>query len=925
MVGYIGYSLSTNLAMGAGTMIGRVIGPYEVVASIGRGGMGEVFKARDQKLGRDVALKVLPPELAKDTERLARFQREARVLASLQHQNIAAIFGLEESDGQPVLAMELAAGEDLSTRLLKGPLPENEIEKISRQLAKGLEYAHEQGIVHRDLKPANVKVSGDGSVKILDFGLARAFTADSVAEGESESHSYQPTITQALTGSGTVLGTAAYMSPEQARGYEVDRRGDIWAFGVILYEMLTGDRLFEGETATDTLAAVLHKEPDWDALEGEHPALLLQICRRCLEKDAKQRLRDIGEVRVALEGTGSSVIGLSTASLNPALVAPVTPVKALVPWIVAAALAIFAVGGVLAGYLGLIGPAPKPWPLVQSAVMLPPGLTLNLVPVTPGLAQVSPDGRYLAFAAIDSTGTSRVMVQNLAEGSVRGLNGTESASYIFWSPDSREVAFVTGGDHLLRTPINGGPTVQIALATNGKGGSWNQFDQVVYAPTHMSSIMMVPATGGEPVDVTRIDQDEGFRSHRLPQWLPDGKHFQYIAVSRGSADTDLDCTVRVVEAATGKSTDLLQTQSNALFADGHLLYPHDGILMARPLDLETIAFTGPAFPLLAGVLTMRPAHLSAFSANASGVLVYSESDSRLGESQLMRYTASGEEIGPLGEPVMSIGFNFSPDGRFICLGIPDDRAGTLDLWQYDVQRELKTRITFAPESEWFAVYAPDGKWLAVLSDALGHAGLYRISAAAGGNLEPLLVNDEDNYPGSFTPDGTGLYFSSADSTGMMRLNLLDLESGDAIRVHPGAQVSESAPAVSPDGNWLAYLSRETGSGEIFVESVDVGGGRWRVSASGGTHPRWSPGSDVIYYYDGSHSVQATSVKAVDGGLQFGQTRRVVSGVESSFVPTYAIDPVSGDIVTNRASRSRASSAIKLVTGWQNLLNRDRKD
>ena len=295
-------------------MIGRVIGPYEVSELIGRGGMGEVYRGRDTKLGREVALKVLPVELSKDADRLARFEREARVLASLQHQNIASIYGLEEVDGQPVLAMELALGEDLSTRLEAGPLPLNEVEKISRQLAKGMEFAHENGIVHRDLKPANVKVAGDGQVKILDFGLARAFAAETSSESGSGS-AFNATITQALTGAGTVLGTAAYMSPEQARGYEVDRRSDIWAFGVILYEMLTGTRLFEGVTATDTLASILNKEPDWDSLPEETPALLVQICQRCLVKDHQHRLRDIGEARVALEGSSTSVLGLSVESL----------------------------------------------------------------------------------------------------------------------------------------------------------------------------------------------------------------------------------------------------------------------------------------------------------------------------------------------------------------------------------------------------------------------------------------------------------------------------------------------------------------------------------------------------------------------------------------------------------------------------------
>ncbi|MDX2474247.1 MAG: protein kinase, partial [Candidatus Krumholzibacteria bacterium] len=808
-----------------------------------------------------------------------------------------------------------------SVRLERGPLPENEIEKITKQLARGLEYAHEQGIVHRDLKPANVKVSGEGAVKILDFGLARAFTADSVAEGDAESHSYQPTITQALTGSGTILGTAAYMSPEQARGYEVDRRGDIWAFGVILYEMLTGERLFEGETATDTLAAVLHKEPKWDELEGQHPALLLQICRRCLEKDAKQRLRDIGEVRVALEGSGSTVIGLSSAGMSKALSGPDAPRGSRVPWLVAGVLGLALIGAVYAGFSGLLGPRFEPQSVVRSSVILPPGLAMNLMPTAPGPVQVSPDGRYLCFAGADTTGRNQLMVRHLGEGWLRPINGTDGVRYPFWSADSREVGFISGDGKLMRVPINGGPAMMVAQATNGKGGSWNQFGEILYAPTHTSSIMMVSESGGESVDLTHLAQDKEVRSHRLPQWLPDGRHFQYIAVHRNSQSA-LDCTVRIVEAATGKSVDVMPSQSNVLYANGHLLYPYDGVLMARPLSSETFEFTGPAFPLQPGVAVIRAAHLAAFSVNETGVLAYSGNAAGLGTGPLMRFDSSGEEIGPLGKPVMTFGFNFSADGRFMCMGLPNDRSGTFDIWQLDIERGLSTRLTFNSESEWMGVYSPDGKSLILLSDQVGHSSIYRIPSTGGGTLEPLVVNDEDNYPGSFSPDGQTLYFSSADSLGLMHITFLDLPSGEIARLHPSAQYSERFPMVSPNGQWLLYVSSETGGGEIFVEKIGAPGVRWRVSASGGTHPQWSPQGDVIYYFNGVQAVLAVPVEIVAGGLQFGAAKTVLTGLESSFVPTYTVDPSSGDLVGKLPSFDGMISSLELITNWQQLLNQD---
>lgn len=899
-------------------MIGRIIGPYEVVASIGRGGMGEVFKARDRKLGRDVALKILPPELAKDPDRLARFQREARVLASLQHQNIAAIYGLEETDGQPVLAMELAAGEDLSTRLLRGPLPDNEIEKITSQLARGLEYAHEQGIVHRDLKPANVKVSGEGTVKILDFGLARAFTADSVSEGDAESHSYQPTITQALTGSGTVLGTAAYMSPEQARGYEVDRRSDIWAFGVILYEMMTGVRLFEGETATDTLAAVLHKEPDWETLASEHPPILLHICRRCLEKDQKQRLRDIGEARVALDGSSSSIVGLSAASLN--LSEPAAPRQSSRwPWLVAAVAVLLLGGSVAAGMMGLLGPQSEPRPLVRSTILLPESTSLSLAPVGPGLPKVSPDGNYVAYAAVDSLGLPELYVRHLGEGWTRRMKNTTGAGYLFWSYDSREVGFFSAAGKIMRVPLNGGPAVPVVKAGNAKGASWNQFGEIIYAPTHMSPIMMVPAAGGEPVAVTHIEQEPDIRSHRLPQWLPDGRHFVYTAVAKNSAGSDLACRIRVTEAATGQTVDLLRAQTNGEVVSGHLLYPNDGVLMARPLDLDALVFTGPAFPILQDVMSIQAPHVSGFSASAAGVLVYVGGSEAFDVGPLVRYTAAGRKVGPVSDPVRAMGFDVAPDGSRICVGLIDGQSGTLDLWQVELARQLNTRLTFNPESEWFANYAPDGKWLAVMADFSGHGGIYRVPAGGGGELTPLLVNNDDNYPGGFAPDGSQLYYTAADSLGQFFIGHLDLASGESVRLHPTVSYAESAPDISPDGRWLAYTSEETGRPEVFVEGVDRAHGRWRVSNNGGSYPKWSPQGDRIYFVEQGNLLKVVDVTRQESGLVFGAVRPLIDRLQTNFTASYDVDRSTGDLIVLPAVDNGATARINLVTGWQRLL------
>lgn len=902
-------------------MIGRTVGPYEITATLGRGGMGEVFKARDTKLDREVALKVLPADMAGDAERLARFQREAKVLASLQHQNIAAIYGFETVDGRPVLAMELAQGLDLSERLVKGPLPSDEVARIARQLARGLEYAHEQGIVHRDLKPANVKLAGDGTVKILDFGLARAFNADSVAEGDAVSDHFEATITQALTRSGSVLGTAAYMSPEQARGYEVDRRSDIWSFGVILLEMMTGERLFEGETATDTLAAVLHKEPDWAQLEAGQPPLLVQICRRCLEKEPRQRLRDIGEARVALEGASSSIMTLSASAAVAALPQPRKRGAGL-PWAVAAAATVACVAALLAGWSGVLGPKPPPPPVVQASVAVPAGMTPILSASAPGPLQVSPDGRSLCYSVLDSTGQARVVVRNLAEGWTRALSGDGGATYPFWSPDSREVGFMDGNGRLVRAHVNGGPAVQIVDASNVKGGSWNRDDRILYAPTHNSSILMVPATGGEPVDVTHLGRDENVRSHRFPYWLPGGRHFLYIAVMQSDVDPDLDSWLRVGDVETGESRDLMLVQSSVQYAAGHLLYVLDGLLMARPFDPEALAPTGPAVPVLDNVLAIRAAHAAVFSASSTGVLAYLRADTGQDLVDILRISSEGERLGRYVESLLTVGFDFSPDGGTICLAIPDSRTGTMDLWLHEVERGLRTRLTFGTESEWAGRFAPDGTWLAAVNDQLGHSGIYRFSSRGGEAPVPIVVDDNDNTPGGFTADGR-LFYQAVDSTATSWVCVVDPATGDMERLHPNAAASEREPRPSPNARWLAYSSDETGSSEIYIEGLGDAQGRWRVSTEGGTMPSWSPDGEQIYYVSGNQSLVAVSVTERGTGIALGTPRVITRAMDGGGWYTYAVDPGSGHLAVIRPSNANAKRSLELVTGWPRLLERSR--
>jgi Tol biopolymer transport system component len=904
-------------------MIGKMIGPFEVVSLLGKGGMGEVYRARDSKLNREVALKILPEVLAAQPDRLVRFQREAKVLAALQHQNIASIYGLEEYEGQPVLVMELAEGEELGDRIAASSLTGTEITKIARQLAQGLEYAHEQGVIHRDLKPANVKVFGDGQVKILDFGLARAM--DPALSEESEgSTPFIPTVTQGLTVAGTVLGTAAYMSPEQARGYKLDRRSDIWSFGVILYEMLTGDRLFEGETATDTLAAILHKEPDFAALPEDASPMLIQICRRCLEKDPSNRLRDIGEVRVALEGSSSSVIGLTVLGA-PAPDFPIAPAKpAILPWVVAGLCALALAATTFLGFTGRLGPAVPPPPLVHSSVSLPEGMQMNLNPAAPGPATLSPDGARLAFSAIDTNGRVMLYVRDLSDPVPRAIPGTIGAHYPFWAPDSRTVAFFAPNNRLVKVDVAGGPVITICEAENGKGGSWNEEDMVLFAPSHVSSIYMVSANGGEPVELTGLGQEKDYRSHRFPSWLPGSQSFLYIAISRNGTSSNMDSVLRLGTLEDPRGRDLMPCQTSATFGEGHILFVHDSILMARPFDQATGEFTDPAQPLLGGVLSIPAAHLAVISVSPEGLLAFSGGDRQdMGNSLLVQVDPESREETALGAPLLTYGFDISPDGTQVVMALPDSRNGTFDIWTLDIARNLRNRFTFDPETELSPLWGAQGQWIYFASDRTGVSSIFRRRVTGAGTSELIFEAQQDCFPTDLSSDGRLLAFTTSDSTGRFEMAFCDLSTGKTQPVHPGISYSEAGACFSPDVQWVAFMSNETSQVEVYVESMIPGGGRYRVSSEGGQHPKWSPDGRTLYYLAPSGEVRSVAVESsASGALRFGAEKTLTDRVEIADSGTIQVNPANGQVVVQRSTQTRQNSMLSLVTNWPHLLDSD---
>ncbi len=832
---------------------GDCLGTYEILAAIGAGGMGEVYRARDAKLGRDVALKVLPEEFARDAERMARFQREAKSLASLNHSNIASIYGLEDSAGTHALVMELVEGPTLADRIKSGPIPIEEALPIAKQIAEGLEYAHERGIVHRDLKPANIKVTSDDAVKILDFGLAKTMQAEA-AFGDATT---SPTISEMATKSGVLLGTAAYMSPEQARGKLVDRRADIWAFGCVLYEMLTGKMAFGGGAVTDTLAAVLRGEPDWSELPAGTPTRVRVLLQRCLQKDAKQRLRDIGDARISLDE-------ILSGAPDPGLVG--TPQAAVPLWRRALPWALFSGSAIVIAILvwapwRAAGP-PAPIAPVRFQISLPDRTTMT----TTGTFVLSPDGRQLAFAAIGPDGIQRLWVRALDSLEARPLPGSEAPQFppFFWSPDSKYIAFDAGGK-LKKIDISGGPAQTLCeLSGTAVGGSWNGDGVIIFAQIP-GGIMRVSADGGSASPLTSIDTSRGERAEVLPSFLSDRRHFIYLRISNtpGNSGVYVGSIDAKPEEQDSKPLSANIESGYVPSSDGsELLFVRDGVLLAQPFDTRRLRLFGEPVVLAEHVGSFGS--FAFFSASANGVLVY-RTGSEEQHLQLTWFDRQGKVLGTMGEPSDFLAAALSPDGTRVAFSqFGGQNIG--DLWLLDAARGTSTPFTFGlvPGN---AVWSPDGSRIIFSSSTRGN--LYQKLTSGERHEEVLLKSGANLLPTSWSSDGRFLLYAAADPKTKSDLWVLPLGGDKKPVPFLRTEFNEKDGRFSPDGRWVAYTSDESGRNEIYVRAFSPDsagtasgiGGETLISNRGGTEPHWRRDGKELYYRASDGKLMAVEITA----------------------------------------------------------------
>jgi eukaryotic-like serine/threonine-protein kinase len=892
---------------------GTRLGPYEIESPLGAGGMGEVYRARDTRLDRTVAIKVLNAQLVASAELRARFEREAKVISQLQHPHICVLHDVGNEGPIDYLVMEFLQGESLAERLRKGPLAADQVLTIAVEIADALEKAHRAGVVHRDLKPGNVMLTKSGA-KLLDFGLAKPLgatvasgtgsgTSPSVFAAALTSTMPSPSPATPLSTAGTVIGTVQYMSPEQIQGIEADARSDIFSFGVMLFEMVTGKRTFEGKTQASIVGQILAVDPpSVSTLRPQTPPGLDRVIRLCLDKDPDERIQTAHDLKLQLQGIAESPLTTTQA----AVVVPAR--RPWLPWVAAGLLAIVAIGFALA-YLQ----TPRaPQVSVHSYILAPEKATFQLTGNTAGPPVLSPDGLRIAFVAKNADGKQMLWIRPLNSAVAQPMSGTEGATYPFWSADSHYVAFFAAGK-LNKLDASGGPPQALCDASAGRGGTWGTTGTIVFAPDTNAGLARVDAAGGTRVPLTTIDAKE--TSHRWPDFLPDGNHFLYFA--HGSTSADSGIYLAAVDSKERKL--LLRNDSDAIYAaPGYLLFVRDNTLMAQRFNLRSLALEGEAKPVADHVAVNTDTWRSVLTASANGDLLYQHGAAG-GGSQLVWYDASGKQ----GEPVLPENADYynpalSPDASKLAFGLENNGIG--DIWVVDLARHTKTRLTFGPQYSGYPIWWPDGKSIVFNYGPSGVTdSLYRQNADGTGSKEKLLETPGIRaLPFSVSPDGRYIAYLRLDPKSTTGLDIWALPMFGEQKPFPvvATNFADVTPSFSPDGKWLAYANNETGRQEIYIQPFPSGAGRWQVSTAGGSRPNWRKDGKELFFFSIDQQVMAVDVNQKGASLQLGAPHALFKATTVSGPSgPYTVSADGKKFVMNTVLAQSITEPLTLITNW----------